>query len=162
MSGDKHYEDSKSALNVCFRSYSLSAREVALAINIPHDTLQKYILGVSCCPVEVFRKIYIYAVDHKKDAEASILRNVLIPKNYKLVTTNPESVVTLDTIDAEFCEDYEKISAYWNSFKGAAEDGIITYQENQHMDLLEEEAISAIRRTGAKRRQEYLKSQKGA
>ena len=67
-----------------------------------------------------------------------------------------------ETVTAEFCEDYEKISAYWNSFKGAAEDGIITYQENQHMDLLEEEAISAIRRTGVKRRQEYLKSQKGA
>ena len=160
MSGDKHYEDSKSALNVCFRSYSLSAREVALAINIPHDTLQKYILGVSCCPVEVFRKIYIYAVDHKKDAEASILRNVLIPKNYKLVTTNPESVVTLDTVDAEVVEDMDVIGSLIRLFKSAVADDVITY--NEYVDLIRagEKVIAAVKRTILKIKQVYKNQNK--
>ena len=157
MSGKKHFLDSADALYLCFRTLKLSTREVAVELNINESTLHKYIMGHVACPVGVFRDIYSYAVRHKYDSEASILRSVLIPEGQDLVNVNPDLVITLKTVEAELIEDMQKLSDLSRIYEAAIDDGEITFHEHQQLKFAIEEAIAAVKRTEAKIDQEIEK-----
>ncbi len=118
--------------------------DIAERTGVPASTIYNYISGVSCPPTEFTRRLY-EIIPHP------MLKRHLEPKGHELVPRSEGCTIPLkETVHAEFCEDFRKITELMNSCEEALAPESscgpeLTEKEIEVIRKKEELAIAAVR-----------------
>jgi hypothetical protein len=129
MAGQKHYLKSQAVLMELFYGPNAvhNPAVIAAQINVPYKTLNKYIQGVTACPVEILVAIY-------EVTEFDPIRQLLTPAGYSLQLLLP-SMADKATLEGEIMDDIVELTKLCQLYREYMADGRLTPAE--YSSLLE-------------------------
>ena len=123
MPGIRHYLKSQSALMQLF--YGADAthkpKTVAAELEIPYNTLMRYVQGMTPCPAEILAQLYVLT---KFDP----IRQVLTPEEHQIIPLGP-ATPDKETLEEEILDDMCHAARLCEAYRESMKDGCLSDAE---------------------------------